>query len=162
MPEFNAAIALAQLENADQLQQLRIDSADIFLEVIKEADFLVPQKIPHHSSHSFYTLGVLYKGEASIGVTWQDFRKAYVEAGGDGIYGAWSIPYLEPVMSERRYVNHYPEMYGEIFYEKGLCPVAENIQRELMQFKTNYRDLSLAKSKAEILRKVIRKFKAQK
>jgi len=159
MPEFNAAIALAQLENADKLQQLRLDSAAIFLEVISEADFLVPQKIPGHSSHSFYTLGVLYKGEASIGVSWREFRQAYVEAGGDGIYGAWSIPYLEPVMSERRYVDHYPEIYSDIFYEKGLCPIAENVQRELMQFKTNYRDLNLARSKAEILRKVIREYK---
>jgi len=162
MPEFNAAIAMAQLENADKLQQFRIDSAAIFLEVISEADFLVPQKIPEHSSHSFYTLGVLYQGEANIGVTWRDFRKAYIEAGGDGIYGAWSIPYLEPVITERRFVEHYPEIYRDIFYEEGLCPVAENVQRELMQFKTNYRDLDLAKSKAEILRKVIRKFKAKK
>ena len=106
MPEFNAAIALAQLENAKKLQQLRVDSASIFLEVIQEADFLIPQKIPENTTHSFYTLGVLYKGKESIGVSWQDFRKAYVESGGDGIYGAWSIPYLEPVMLEKKYMKH--------------------------------------------------------
>lgn len=158
MPEFNAAIALAQLENANELQQLRIDSASIFLEVISEANYLIPQEIPKHSSHSFYTLGILYKGEESIGVSWKDFRKAYVDEGGDGIYGAWSVPYLEPVMLERKYVDHYPEIYDDISYKKGFCPVAERVQSELMQFKTNYRDLNLAKSKAKILRQVIRKF----
>ena len=158
MPEFNAAIALAQLENARKLQQLRIDSASIFLDVMNETDFLIPQKIPEHSTHSFYTLGVKYKGKENIGVTWQDFRKAYVDAGGDGIYGAWSIPYLEPVMLDKKYIKHYPELYSQISYEEGICPVAEKIQAELMQFKTNYRDLSLAKSKAKILKKVINKF----
>jgi perosamine synthetase len=159
MPEFNAAIALAQLENAKKLQQLRVDSASIFLEVIQEADFLIPQKIPENTTHSFYTLGVLYKGKESIGVSWQDFRKAYVESGGDGIYGAWSIPYLEPVMLEKKYMKHYPEMYSEVVFEEGLCPVAERVQKEIMQFKTNYRDLTLAKKKANILKDVINKFK---
>ena len=75
MSEFNAAIALAQLEYADRLHQLRIDSASIFLEVIEEADFLIPQKTPDECTNSFYTLGVRYKGEESIGVSWKEFRK---------------------------------------------------------------------------------------
>ena len=157
MPEFNAAIALAQLEYADRLHQLRIDSASIFLEVIEEADFLIPQKTPDECTNSFYSLGVRYKGEESIGVSWKEFRNAYIEAGGDGIYGAWSVPYLEPMMKERRYVDRYPEIYSSIYYNEGDCPVAEEVQKQLMQFKTNYRDLKLAKEKAEILRKVIRK-----
>ena len=78
-------------------------------------------------------------------------------AGGDGIYGAWSVPYLEPMMKERRYIDRYPEIYSSIYYNEGDCPVAEEVQKQLMQFKTNYRDLKLAKEKAEILRKVIRK-----
>ena len=80
-----------------------------------------------------------------------------MDNGGDGIYAAWSVPYLEPVMKERRYVKFNPYVYESLIYEKGLCPVAENIQSKIMQFKTNYRDLKLAKEKAEILRKVIRK-----
>ncbi|MBT4370706.1 MAG: hypothetical protein HOD18_09150, partial [Candidatus Marinimicrobia bacterium] len=158
LSEFGAAIAFSQLENAEELHQLRIDSANIFLDVIKEADFLVPQKTPKNCTNSYYTLGVLYKGDYSIGVSWAEFRKAYVDSGGDGVYGAWSIPYLEPVMLERRYVKRCPEVYDNIYYNQGICPVAEKIQKQLMQFKTNYRDLELAKEKAEILRKVIRKF----
>ena len=158
LSEFGAAIAFSQLENAEELHQLRIDSANIFLDVIKEADFLVPQKTPKNCTNSYYTLGVLYKGDYSIGVSWAEFRKAYVDSGGDGVYGAWSIPYLEPVMLERRYVKRCPEVYDNIYYNQGICPVAEKIQKQLMLFKTNYRDLELAKEKAEILRKVIRKF----
>jgi len=156
--EFSAAIALAQLERGEELVDMRIKSANIFIDVMDDSDFLVPQKVPEEYSHSYYTLGVLYKGEESIGVSWSDFRKAYVEEGGDGIYGAWSVPYLEPMMTERKFVRRCPWVYEKVHYEPGLCPVAEPIQAQLMQFKTNYRDVKLAEIKADILRKVIKKF----
>ena len=40
-------------------------------------------------------------------------------------------------------------------YQPGLCPVAENIQPKMMQFKTNYRDLTKARQQRDILRSVI-------
>ena len=159
LPEFNAAIALAQLERVDELVDMRIKSASFFLEAMMDTDYLIPQTTPNGYTHSYYTLGVRYKGNESIGVSWQDFRKAYLDEGGDGIYGAWSVPYLEPLMTERKYVNRCQLLYEPLQYGVGLCPVAEKTQSEIMQFKTNYRDLKLAEIKAEILSKVIRKFK---
>jgi perosamine synthetase len=159
MPEFNAAVALAQLERIDELIDLRVKSADLFLNVMSECNFFIPQFVPKEYTNSYYTLGVIYEGQNVIGVSWEDFRKSYIEAGGDGIYGAWSVPYLEPVMVERKFVGRCPWIYENIRYEKGLCPVAEMIQPKLMQFKTNYRELKLAEIKAKILSKVIKKFK---
>jgi len=49
-----------------------------------------------------------------------------------------SVPYQEPVMTGRRYIN------------EG-CPNAESVQPKLMQFKTNYRDLEAAEKKIKIL-----------
>ena len=46
LPEFNAAIALAQLERVDELIDLRIKSANIFIDVMNDYDFLIPQAIP--------------------------------------------------------------------------------------------------------------------
>ncbi|MDR2410548.1 MAG: DegT/DnrJ/EryC1/StrS family aminotransferase [Bacteroidales bacterium] len=158
LSEFNAAVAFAQLERVDELVDLRIKSANIFIEIMKECDYLIPQVEPEGYVSSYYTLGVVYRGDESIGVSWRDFRKAYIEAGGDGIYGAWSVPYLEPMIVNRQFASRYPEIYKNVGYEKGLCPMAEKIQARLMQFKTNYRDIELAKAKAQILRKVIRKF----
>ena len=157
LPEFNAAIALAQLERVEELIELRTKSARLFIEVMEETNFLIPQKTPENCTNSYYTLGVIYEGAERINVSWENFRKAYVDAGGDGIYGAWSVPYLEPLIAERKFVTHYPEIYKDIEYKKGLCPVAEQIQPKLMQFKTNYRDFKLAEEKANILRKVIKK-----
>lgn len=158
MPEFTAAVAYAQLERVDELVRMRQDSAKIFLDVIAECDFLIPQKTPQDCVNSYYSLGVRYLGEERIGVSWQDFRKEYVDMGGDGYYGAWSVPYLEPVISEGIFAKRLPEVYKNVSYEEGLCPVAEKVQKQIMQMKTNYRDLELAKQKADILYQMIRKY----
>lgn len=158
LPEFNAAVALAQLENLETLVNLRIKTAEIFMDVMATCNYLIPQKVPKGYTNSYYTLGVRYEGQESIGLSWVDFRRAYIQEGGNGIYGAWSVPYLEPLVAERQFIKRCPWVYESINYKKGLCPTAETIQPKLMQFKTNYRDLKLAKKKAEALKRVIKKF----
>lgn len=158
MPEFTAAVAYAQLERVDELVKLRQDSAQIFMDVMKECDFLAPQETPEGYVNSYYSLGVRYLGEEKIGVSWQDFRKEYVAMGGDGYYGAWSVPYLEPVIAEHVFVKRLPDVYKDVNYQEGLCPVAEKVQKQIMQMKTNYRDLELAKRKADVLYQLIRKY----
>ena len=159
MPEFNAAVSLAQLERLDELVKLRVDSASIFIEIMEECDYLTPQVTPSGYTNSYYTLGVIYDGAKKIGVSWEDYRKEYVKQGGDGFYGAWSVPYLEPVIADRSFVRRCPQIYEKVHYPKGLCPAAERIQPKIMQFKTNYRDLELAGMKAEALRRTIKRFK---
>jgi perosamine synthetase len=141
--EFSAAIALAQLERADELVEKRMQVANMFRDEMRQCDYLIPQHVPDGCVNSYYTLGVRYEGEKSIGVSWQGFRKKYIENGGDGIYAAWSIPYQEPAMCN--VYTPYPH-----------CPVAEALQPKLMQFKTNYRDMDLALMKAEALGRTIR------
>ena len=157
LSEFSAAIAYAQLENIDHLINLRVQASNFYLEAISSTgcDYLIPQMVDEKRDHSYWTFPLLYKGNDIMGVSWQDFRKKYMENGGDGIYAAWSVPYLEPVISERKFVKFNPNDYGSISYEKGLCPVAESIQSRIMQFKTNYRDLDLAAEKADALKRTI-------
>ena len=159
LSEISAAVAMAQLEDLENKVNKRMEVAQIFLDAIEECEYLVPQRCPEGVENSYFTLALLYEGEETIGVTWQQFREKYVELGGDGFYGAWSVPYLEPVMVEKKYVKRYPEIYQKLEYPKGLCPVAEMIQPKIMQLKTNYRDLELAKQKAESLRKTIEFYK---
>ncbi len=159
MPEFTAAVAYAQLERVDELVKLRQDTAKLFMDVMtQECDYLIPQYTPEGYENTYYSLGVVYEGEEKTGVSWEDFRKTYVEMGGDGFYGAWSVPYLEPMIADIVFAKRLPEIYRDVKYEEGLCPVAERIQKKIMQFKSNYRDLELAKIKADILAKTIRKF----
>ena len=153
LPEFNSAIALAQLERLDEFIDYRIKTAEIFIDAMNECDYLLPQITPNSSTNSYWALAVRYEGESSIGLTWEDFRSEYIKAGGDGFYGAWSVPYLEPVMEKRHFVNLNPSIYSDIYYGKGSCPVAEELQKKLMIFKTNYRSMDLAHKKAKILKR---------
>lgn len=159
LPEFNSAIAMAQLERLDELVEYRMKTAEIFIETMMECDYLIPQKTPRSCTNSYWALGVKYEGEKSIGLTWEKFRMEYIKAGGDGFYGAWSVPYLEPVMQKRNFVKLNPSVYGNIKYEIGMCPIAEEIQQKLMVFKTNYRSIEYAEKKANALKKVINKYK---
>ena len=155
LSEFSSAIALAQLERIDELVDMRIETAKIFMDRMEGVDYLTPQMSKYDAKNSFWALAVKYDGHDKRGLSWEDFRKRYIELGGDGFYGAWSVPYLEPVISNRKFVDINPDLYQSINYVKGLCPVAEDIQQKLMIFKTNYRDLDLAKNKADILQKLI-------
>ncbi|QWE12800.1 DegT/DnrJ/EryC1/StrS aminotransferase family protein [Polynucleobacter sp. AP-Titi-500A-B4] len=159
LSEFGSAVALAQLERVEHLVDLRIKSAEMFIEVMRECNFLIPQSTPEGYTNSYYTLGAVYQGQESVGISWKDFRAEYVKQGGDGIYSAWMVPYLEPMVANRQFESRCPEIYKTVSYQRGICPVAESLQPKLMQFKTNYRDLGLAEKKAEILSKVIRTFK---
>ena len=86
-----------------------------------------------------------------------------MEYGGDGIYGAWSVVYLEDVMRNYSFYGkgcpHKCPLYeGRVEYKEGICPVAESIQPKLMQFVNNYRNIKEAEPKVEALLKTIRYF----
>ena len=154
MSEVSAAIGLAQFERIDYIVNRRIAVANIFHKAVSGFKWIAPQFIPKGYKHSHYTFSFEYKGNEELGISWKEFYNMYVEMGGDGFYSACVVPYLEPVFQ-----NH--ECYKEI-YTKGMCPVAEDLQKKIMQFKTNYRSLAEAQKKANILRKLILKIEYEK
>ena len=83
------------------------------------------------------------------GATWDRFFDKFVELGGDGFYSAWSLTYLEPILQDGTVGKKY---------QQGICPVAEKIQPQLMQFKTNYGNQKEIDRQTEILQKTIRAF----
>ena len=154
MSEVSAAIGLAQFERIDYIVNRRIAVANIFHKAVSGFKWITPQFTPKGYKHSHYTFSFEYKGNEELGISWKEFYNMYVEMGGDGFYSACVVPYLEPVFQ-----NH--ECYKEI-YTKGMCPVAEDLQKKIMQFKTNYRSLAEAQKKANILRKLILKIEYEK
>lgn len=158
MSDLCGAVALAQVERLDELVEVRKYSANCYEKVIKGCDWLVPQYIPEGYESAFWT----YVLKLDIDkVSWQDFRKKFMELGGYGIYGAWQLSYLEPafkdlnLMGREAYILKY---YKENPYKKGLCPVSEYLQPRLLQLKTNFWDGDEAVVQAEILRKTIEFF----
>ena len=148
MNEVSAAVGLAQLERIEFLVERRKEVANLFREAAEDCEWMVEQHIPEGFEHSHYTFSTQYFGDEHIGLSWKEFYNRYTEMGGDGFYGACQVPYLEPVFKDL-------EINGTK-YEKGICPVAEEIQPRIMQFKTNYRNLDLAREKAKILHDLIK------
>ena len=147
LPELAAAVALAQTEKMDWLCELRRESGNGYLSVIEESDtdILIPQKTPDWYTHSYFTFACLFNGE-KYGIRWQDFRHKYIELGGDGIYAAWQLVYNEPCFK-----NH------KIGW--GRAPVAERLQRNLMQFTCNQSNGEEIQKQCEVLKNTLDHFK---
>lgn len=143
LPEIAAALGLAQTERIDFLVKKRQQIAAKYLKALKGCDWVVPQKTPKGFVNSYYTFAARYDGEEKRGVSWYDFRKKFMEYGGDGIYAAWQLVYNEPIM---RLIDEKGAFFQDIpgqakalkGYLRGVnCPNAEKLQPKLMQFTAN-------------------------
>jgi len=85
------------------------------------------------------------------GISWMDFRRTFLEEGGERFYAAWCVNYLEPAFQKIAFPDR------NIKYREGLCPVAEKLQKNLIQLKTNFEDLAYAKLQGDVLRRTIKK-----
>ena len=158
MPELCCAVALAQVENIDALVQRRIDVADIFTDATKEfSSWFIPQYVGKDYVNSYWTWVCRLEKE---GITWHALRDRFLDNGGHGVYGAWQLTYLEPMFKNMALLGREKFISKENIekYQVGFCPVAEHLQPRLMQFKTNYWDISQAHQQAEILSKTLREF----
>ncbi len=160
MPEICACVGLAQLERIDELVERRQYIGELFNKAVEGCDFMTPQKSPEGVTNTYWTYAVKYDGEKDVGVSWREFWDLYKKNGGDGFYGALSLQYQEPVMKNKEWYGTYLpdiDLYKNKFdYPDGLCPVAEEIQPKIMQFKTNYRNLDIARKKTDILKETIK------
>ncbi|MEM5493325.1 DegT/DnrJ/EryC1/StrS family aminotransferase [Hoeflea sp. AS16] len=150
MPELCAAVALAQVENIEPLVQARIDAAKKLDAAVATCDWLVPQLTPADCVNSYWTYVVQLRHPEH---SWNTVRDAFKARGGHGIYGAWQLTYLEPMFRDMNLLGRerFISEENRAKYKPGLCPVAEDLQPRLMQFKTNYWDPSEADRQAEIL-----------
>jgi perosamine synthetase len=131
MSELCAAVALGQLEHLDELVEMRKKVAAGYTKSIKGCSWLIPQQVPRGCDHTYWTYALKLENENRF--TWYDFRKKYMEFGGDGIYGAWQLTYLEPAFRDKQFSKCQRQEFN-----KGLCRNAEDLQPKLLQFKTNY------------------------
>lgn len=155
LSELNAAVALAQLERLPDLVDARIKAARILGDVVKGCRFLRPQAEPEGYRNTYWTYAVVLETERPE-IVWYSFREAFQKNGGHGYYAAWKLAYMEPLFQGT--IQHSPGVRQR--YAEGLCPVAENLQKRMIQFKTNYWDHRRADQQAAILAKTIKEFGA--
>ena len=165
MSDLQGAVALEQTERIDELVEKRKEIGKLFLDAVNGCSWLVPQATPPGYEHSYWTFVCRFEAEQA-NCSWQEFRQNFYDHGGDFIYGAWRLTYNEPLFQERRFLGGAFPVDSPIYtgkwkeYEPGLCPVAERLQPKLMQFKTNYQDLTEAKKQIEALKKAIAQVEA--
>jgi len=150
LPEICAAMALAQLERLDEFVRKRVEIAKLYREAVEDCSWLKPQKTPEGFVNSYWTYAMKLEGD-DRGISWQSFRKEFLEEGGDPFYAAWKLTYMEPALLGTRFKGH------NVRYKKGLCPVAEDLQPRLMQLKTNYGAVKYAEEQASALKRAIQK-----
>ena len=156
LSEICSAVALGQLESLDLLVEQRKRSAELFLEAIKGCSWLRAQKVPVDFESAYWTVAVVLENEY---ISWRKFRDCFVANGGDGIYSAWKVTYLEPMYINMNMAGRekFLKVSGEMpqQYVKGLCKNSEYLQERMLQFKTNYWNRSDAEAQAGILKKTI-------
>ena len=157
MPELCAAVALAQVENIETLVNQRCKVAKLFDEASQGFEWFKSQNVGVNYKSSYWTwVANLDRND----ISWHQFRDKFMEYGGDGVYAAWKLTYLEPMFKNLNLLGREKFISNEnlIKYKTGLCPVAEKIMPNLLQFKTNYWDISQAEEQAFILRKTLKNF----
>jgi perosamine synthetase len=153
MSELQAAVALGQLERADELVQNRIEIANIFDKVILNTGLFTRQAEPEGYLNSYWSYSMIMNTDKPE-IDWYKFRDLFQKNGGDGYYAAWKLSYFEPLFLNE--VQNFEGVWQK--YEKGLCPVSEYLQPRMVQLKTNYWDLQEAEKQAEILLQTINQF----
>ena len=137
MNQMAAAVALAQVERQEYFVKLRRLSGVKYTEALRGSTLLQPQKIIGENFNTFYTFSARFlPGNGKV--TWYEFRKKYMELGGDGIYAASKLLYQEPI-------------FKQLKIGKGKTPKAEKIQKQLMNFTTNQSSIKEIKKQCEIL-----------
>ncbi len=147
LPELCAAVALAQVENIKKFVELRQLMGNSYRKTIIDSntDILIPQFVPENFIHSYYTFGALFNGK-KYGIEWQEFRKKYMEMGGDGIYAACQTLNNEPAFKNNK-------------IGRGEVPTAENLQKNLMQFTANQKNEEERKVQINALEKTLKFFR---
>ncbi|MBI3944277.1 MAG: DegT/DnrJ/EryC1/StrS family aminotransferase [Chloroflexi bacterium] len=161
LPEIAAAVALAELERVEELAYMRTYSAMAFDRVVREFDWLVPQKTPEGYLNAYWNYAVRVTRDD---IKWPKLLSTFNELGGDGFYASYQPAHLEPVFAKlNKAVDENPQRYPHYAgrlprYERGTCPVWESIQPRIMMLKTNYFDTASADRQAEIFGEAMRRF----
>lgn len=157
MSDLAAAVVLGQIENAQALVQVRLNSAAELEKAIENCNWLEKQAVHEGATHSYWAFPVVLKHPK---ISWHQFRDKFMEFGGKGIYAAWELSYLEPAFQNRKFLNRERSISEDRLsgYKKGLCPVSEYLQPRILAFRTNEWDSEQLQTQANALRKTINYF----
>lgn len=142
MPEIIAAAGIAQIKKANLFFKKRVSIGKGYEEIAKKYHWVVFQKTSKYYTHSYWTFAFYFKTKK---IDWFEFRKKFIEFGGERFYAAWKLSYQEPALKSK--------------FSKVGCKNAEVLQKKLILLKTNFMDQKKIKSQISILDKTMCFFK---
>lgn len=162
-----AALGMAQLERLDYLVSARRYICARYEQVINDekCEWLSTPVVPEGLTHS----GFIYASkldEQQLGVSWRDWRKTFIEKGGDGLYGSCLPTHLEPIFQTMSWHGHIersphfdPRYKGNVKgYAAGDYPGVESFWKRLSCFKTCMQSLDAVEQQVDALSAAIRHY----
>lgn len=134
MSHVQAEIGIQKLKTIDDVVSQRREIGYLWQFVFGESC----QPHLYNAHNAFYTAAFPYMGD------WLDLYKRFNAAGGDGFYAMPQCPWKEPAIK-----NSY---HNRLFTD---CPVAEELQKNLVLMKTHYPIVSHAKRQTKIMAEVL-------
>ena len=142
MPEIIAAAGLAQIKKTNYFLKKRVLIGNAYKRIAKKYPWVIFQKTPKNYYHSYWTFALYFKTNK---INWFEFRKKFIQFGGERFYSAWKLSYQEPALKNK--------------YSKTVCKNAEILQRKLVLLKTNFIDKKKTKDQINIFDKTLLFFK---
>ena len=158
MSELCAAVSYAQTLRIDELVNARIKAAKRFeIEAKNSGGVLIPQFCPKEYENTYWTWVAKLRND----INWIEFRDRFVKNGGDGIYAPWMLTYKEPLIRNKKILGREKFIPNDYWTRNriGCCPVAEELEKSLLQFKTNYWEEDKLDRQIEALKKTIKFFR---
>ena len=132
MTEFEAAIGQVQLQSLDEWNQIRIRLADHLSNGLKRFPALHPPVVAPGCTHVYYVYPFLYD-QSKTNIPRDIFAKALMAEGIPLGVGYVKPLYLTPLYQQRQAFafNYYK---GHAKYDRGICPVAEQLHFDELLF----------------------------
>lgn len=125
MTELEAALGIVQMGRLKDLNAQRIALAGYMTERLEKLPGLTPPHVDSQCKHVFYVYPFFYD-ETAVGLPRTEFAKALIAEGIPVGAGYVKPLYLNPIYHENKPAA-YRLYNGNANYDKGICPVAEEM-----------------------------------
>ena len=137
LTELQAAIGIEQLKKLPGLMEIRRQNSKFLDDRLGQLKGLTPPFVEEGCTHSYYMQPYRYDAEI-VGIPRDTFLKAlraelpssYRRENDALIGGGYAVPlYFEPIYQKRigKCAFNCPRYEGKVSYERGLCPVTEQM-----------------------------------
>lgn len=157
--EIEAAIGIEQLKKLKFFVREKQKEANYLTSKLKNLNGLTVPFIPKNYSHSYYVYPILIN-EKKIGTSKKMILKKLRDQGVQGIYGKYGDIHLLPMYKKKIAYGkkNFPWSISKhkIIYDKGMCPIAEKLNKENFLF-IELCDFDLTKKDLELICKSFHK-----